>query len=545
MKILILTLFILIGVGCSQHVKDDILLQIGDYKLTVAEYEFIRNSARYKQNSDEQLQNILIEEGRLIAYALEHKYDTIEILNKQLDYATYYYASKVDGYVWNKKVKPLLIVSENDIQKAYHMRSNEYHLDFICFPNKQILRKYYKSDYPLESEKVFFSVQKKISSDLNVRSYSHYMRYPFYPIGCYTGEILKAEVGDVLGPFETSNGYYMIRVGTIKNVPSQSYERERAIISQELQNGLKEKYIWESQQQIIRNTSPKMYEEAIYEVASKVNIEKKEWQDINCDLILMEYDLNGIHYHYTVADFIEFAHCEPLYFGSLSNPDDVKKMLNTHLTNVFLFAEAQQLRMEEDEEYQQFKNRYQHSILLNHYKQKNIYPNILIQDKEIVDYYHSSQNNFKCFESASVIVYHFKDIHDAMKGRKQILSEPEGLKNMVIVKKENDLFVKADGVDFEVEKSNYDKNFIDIILRLNIGQISNPFKVGNEYQIVRLISKSGIITTPLKYVKDEIKQKLSVIKEQEITHQQVQELQNLYPITVNRLKKYSSTNKVQ
>lgn len=538
MKILILILFMLVGVGCSSFYKDDVLLQIGHYKLTVADYEFIRNSTKYQRKSNEQLQSDLLEEAFMIAFALEHKYDTIAILSKQLDYAIYYYVSKVDGYVWNKEVKPLLKVTDDDIQNAYHMRSHVYHLNIMCFPDERSLRKYYNSDCPLKSEKDFFSLQGKTVSDFHVKSSNESMRYPFCSLGGYANNIFDAKVGDVLGPLETLNGYYVIHVEAIKEVLLPSYEQEKNVVSQELLRNLAEKYIWESQQEIISATKPKMYEDVINEVASTVDVDGKKWPSVNRDMILMEYELNGTHQYYTMADFIEFVHFQPVLFGSLSNPDDIKKMLKTNLINYYLFAKAQQMDMEWDEEYQQFKKRYQHSIFLHHYKQENIYPNIFLRDKDVWDFYQKHQSDLKCFESASIIEYCFKDLNDALKGRMQILSEPERLKDIKNMRKKNDLFTKNEKVHFEVSKSNYDKRIIDLISHLNIGQVSAPLKTDDGYRIIQLTSKRGSIATPFKYVKDEIKQRLAFIKEQEITLQQLQKLQTIYPIVVNRMKEY-------
>lgn len=430
MKIIILILFLFIGVGCSQYKKEDILLQIGDHKLSVADYEYIRNNAKYKKYGDEQLQNALIEEGKLIAFALDHKYDTIGELNKQLEYAAYYYASRVDGYVWNKKVKPLLKVPDENVQNSMSNR--------------------------------------------------------------------------------------------------------------ELVNSLKQKYIGESQRQIMTDTNPEMYDDAISEVASKVNAGENKWSGIDRNLLLMEYDFNGMRQHYTVANLMEFVQCQPLFWGTLSNPEDIKEILKTHLVNISLFAEAQQMGMEDDEEYQLFKRNCQRGLLLHHYKQKNIYPAISIQEEEIRDYYQQHENEWKCFEKASIIVYCFKDIKDALKGRRQI--ESGELENIGSIRRNNTLFTRIQNTDIEVKETDYDKRFIDLISHLNIGQISAPFKVGDEYQIIRLSSRDGVLTKPLEYVKDEIQQKLFSIREHEITLQQVEELQMLYPLAVNRIKEYVKEN---
>jgi hypothetical protein len=267
--------------GCNQLTTGDVLLQIGPYKLTPSEYEFVRNSVPYKTLTSEQLQEKLIEEGRILAYALDHHYDTISLLNRQLDYAMHYYASSVNGYVWNKTVKPLLQVSPGDIRNEYKKRSDEY------LANK-------------------------------------------------------------------------------KTIPS--FAQEQSNIREELLNRLKQKYISESQQQIFRETNPRMHEAAIAEITAKVNARERTWPGVNPDLVLMEYDFDGAHRNYTVADFIEFVHCQPVFIGSLSNGDDVKEMFHSHLISISLFAKAQKMNMENDSVYQQLRKRYQHRIFINHFK---------------------------------------------------------------------------------------------------------------------------------------------------------------------------------
>lgn len=105
--------------GCNNPVdKQDTLLKIGAYTLSAADYTLVRNGVQYKNLDDEQLQDRLVAEGRILAYALEHRFDTIDLLEKQLLYAMRYYASSVDGYVWDKKVKPLLQAISDERSKA-------------------------------------------------------------------------------------------------------------------------------------------------------------------------------------------------------------------------------------------------------------------------------------------------------------------------------------------------------------------------------------------------------------------------------------------
>ncbi len=298
--------------GCNPLRTDDILLQIGSFKLTPADYKYIRNSAPYKALTNEQLQDKLIEEGRILAYALAHKYDTISLLNRQLDYAMRYYASSVDGYVWNKSVKPKLQVSADEVRNEYIRRSNEY-----------LMHK--------------------------------------------------------------------------KTIPS--FELEQSNIREELLNRLKQKYISESQQQILEETNPYMHESAIAEITTKVNARERKWPGVNPGLVLMEYDFGGARQNYTVANFIEFVHCQPVFIGSISNPDDVKKMFHSHLIGIWLFAKAQQMNMEKDSAYLQLRQQYQHRIFINHYKLQQV--NLKSTIQELEKEYPVKANHIKEYQSGS------------------------------------------------------------------------------------------------------------------------------------------------
>lgn len=84
--------FLVIGlllslVSCSGYKSNDTLLQIGDYKLTVADYEYMRNeNDKRAKLTDADLEKKIINDGYLCAYALDNNYDTIVSLKKKLDY---------------------------------------------------------------------------------------------------------------------------------------------------------------------------------------------------------------------------------------------------------------------------------------------------------------------------------------------------------------------------------------------------------------------------------------------------------------------------
>jgi len=512
--------------SCTPAGTGDTVLQIGTYQLSRAEYESVSHNPTYKALTDEQLQARLVEEGRIMAYALEHGYDTIDLLNRQLDYAIRYQVSSVDGYVWNKKVKPLLQVSADDIRKAQAMRTQEYQLESIHFPSEALVKKYCTAARPVATAGDFYTLQEKVKADPKVTFYRGYRRYPFFPLGVYLPSLAAARVGDVWGPIETLSGYYLVHVADKRAITPGPVEQEQQAIREELLLGLREKYIRESQQQILRETKPQLQEAAIAQMASKADVKEKTWQGVDPGLVLMEYDFAGAHSIYTAADLMEFVQCQPMFTGSLSNPDDVKEMLHAHLMGISLFAQAQQMGIDKDTAYQLLRKRYQQGIFIHHYKQQLIYPKISIGELDLESYYQDHPKDLTCFASAELLLYKYSARQNAFEGRQLILGQHADM-NL-----KGKLLPKGEKVEVQVKDTLYSKAVIDAIARLAPGGVSMPIEENGQHLVIQLVSKGGAIAMPYKYAKDTIRDLLFSQKEQEL----LSVLGTTYPVKVNHLK---------
>lgn len=330
-------IFILLGplvlvlTGCDENQDDKVLLQIGKHELSVADYELLKSGSTYSQLPDNQLKEKLIEDGRIIAFALENRYDTIGVLKKQLEYTMRFYVSEVDGYLWNRRVKPKLTIAESTIRDAYDKRGRRYHFEVIKFFEEDALSRYALDSQSVISKSDFYSLKKNVVSEDGVKCYSYSSLYPFYPFGAYIDDLAQADVGDTFGPFQTQDGFFILHVASITSERPSQYDYVKSAIHQELSYVLKEKYIWESQQEIFRHTNPRISRAAIQELTSKVNNEKREWSGVDKNMVVMNYHLNGEDRKFTIEQFIEFAHYQPVFLGLLSNPEDVKKMVKTYL----------------------------------------------------------------------------------------------------------------------------------------------------------------------------------------------------------------------
>lgn len=510
--------------GCNNPGSEAVLLQTGAYTLSPADYEFAGGSTEYKSMTARQLEDKLVEEGRMLAYAMDHRFDTISLLQRQLEYAMRYYASSVDGYVWNREVKPLLKVTENEVREAYDRRSTEYLLEFIRFPNEEQLKRYFAATSLVNTAREFHALRRRTKADPAIQYYRVFHRYPFYPVGVYSGKMARPRAGDAWGLFETPSGYYVTHVAEERKAAQRPFEQEQHLIREELLNTLREKYILESQRQILQETRPHIHQKALAEIAAKVNATERKWPGIDPGLVLMEYHFRGKQQHYTAANFMEFVQCQPMFTGSLSEPQDIKKMLHAYLISISLFARAQQMGIEQDTAYQQFKKRYRQGVFITHYKRQHIYPKIAISEAEMENYYRGHTDDFTSFATATILVNRYPDMQSAFEGRRLLMEKPPAEAGRVAVRVKDTVCSEA---------------VMEVISKLEPGGVSVPVAEEGHYQIISLVSKSGVIPMPYKYARRSIRELLFSKKEKTL----IAALETEYPVKINHIAAYLAKSK--
>lgn len=296
-KFAVIILSFTIVLSCKIADKDDVVLKVGKYTLSESEVKSKRVSNRYKSLTNEEFEDKLIEEGRIIAFTLDHRYDTISTLNTLLHYASRAYVSREDGFVWNKKVKPGLQLTERTIREAYDKRSQEYTFEIIQLSYKSNAGRYFKviNNFDL--------VRKNALSDKTAMVFTLSARFPFYPLCKYINILDTLKAGDVLKFGETEDGYICLRVQSVKPFLQKSYEDEKPAIKNELLLGLSQKNILDNQKQLFDKAKPAIYDRALLELVSKFDASKKSWPGINPTLKLMEYTFSGKRVAYLVSDF--------------------------------------------------------------------------------------------------------------------------------------------------------------------------------------------------------------------------------------------------
>jgi len=533
--------FLLSLISCSGYKSNDTLLQIGDYKLTVADYEYMRTeNDKRSRLPDADLEKKIINDGYVCAFALDNKYDTIALIKKKLEYANRFYAAVIDGYIWNKKYKPLLTVSEAESKNAYAKKQTEYNLELIYFPDKELLAKYLPSTGQVKSTSDFDALNSNVKSEPKIRFSSRYQQYPFSPFGINNEKVIQSKPGDVWGPVEIENGYVIVHIVDSRkaNNPPYSFLKDR--IERELTQQLTQKYVLESQRDILKKTNPVMYDKAINFMLSACDIQAHTWNGVDKSTLLMTYHLNGKTHSFTIADFIGFIENEPLYFGSLTDVTGIKNLLKNNIIDIYLYDEAVKMNMLTDPEFLAFKKNRQFKLFTQYYKLKNIKPKVVVTEAETRKYYAENIDKFKMQGTANVLIYKFKDNETAMKSAMAIMARnsTKPIPDQVRERVKSITLPEPTKTSLKLTDPTCPPNVKAELIRLTPGRISMPVPVNGEYWLLYLNSKSDLITLPYQEVEKDIKQQMPEMLGNKLLETRVTAFQSTYQLKINILNEY-------
>jgi|GEM_PF-1183729 len=535
----------LLYLGCSRDKGDDIVLQAGDYKLTVADYEYFK-SRPGKQTANPGFKDQLKDNAFIMAYAIDNRFDTIRVLAKKLSCAEHLYASDVDGYAWNRKVKPLLKVNSGEIEEAYGKRKTRYTLEYLYFPDSTSLNEYVTPGSVIESTKSFNRLKERVSSSPEIKHSMFQGAYPFYPLGVYTGKITDARQGDVWGPLEAVEGYYVVQVTGKEIVVQRSLPEEKAGIEKELLDALKLKFIFESHREVLGSMVPVMHDSTIHLMAEKFIAGKKEWPGIDRDIVLMDYTFRDKVCQYTAADFMDFVRYQPMYVGSPGDVRDMKKMMTNFLMEVWYYDEALKMGAETDNEFLCFKKYYQSKLFVSFYNEQNIYPHIRITSDELERYYSENHDKLQRTETATISIYKLGNQQAAFKA---MMPLTQYYKNR-LDQEADSIFPKLQGVnsfqkDVKIQIADTTNNaiLINAILDAEPGRVLSPREINGEYWIVYLARKEGKALLPYKYAREELQHTLLNKKTQEVSDRLLTDLKTRYPLSIDRLEENEQKNR--
>jgi len=502
--------------------NEDIVLEIGGFSMSHDEYNYQIEKLKKSTKQDSiQSHKQLIDEAYILAFAKQNRFDTIGELDKRLLYAMKFYVSQVDGYLWNKTIKPKLEVTNNLLKNAYQRKTQRYQFELLRFrdSNTNIVQ-----DEIIDRKK-FDDLKKKIAPD---QFYNVMLSYPFLPYGAFTDELDNAQTNDIIGPFQTDQGIYLMRIVNTVPAPVPPFHEIENTIRQELMMRMTQKYVWQSVQKIRSDTHPLYYQEAISNICRLYNEQTKDWPVATDNLLLMEYTLHNTRIQFKGEDFKEFIRYQPMFMGSLKSDNDVHNMIETYLINQYLYDEVQKLSPESDPEYVLFKDWLRDQFFLKYFKEKYVRANIDIQERAIATYYQERKDSLKTFERADITIYQFKTPGAAMSYRQQRYGPNNQLGKRLEPTKQHLTFHRNG-------KNTYDISIEQNIEGLKLGALSNPIKINDQYCLLEIKDTVGAVYIAYDQIKEKLRQELYLEKEKKVYTKQLENLKSLYKIKINKI----------
>lgn len=151
--------------------------------------------------------------------------------------------------------------------------------------------------------------------------------------------------------------------------------------------------------------------------------------------------------------------------------------------------------------------------MLKNYAMHKIFEQVKIDEAEVKQYYEANKETLNppiLYEASHILV---NDLAEAQKIKEEI---DKGLEFAVAAKKYSIDPSKANGGSLgKFPKGVMVKEFQDGLDSINIGEVSKPIKSQFGYHLIKLENKENVDTTSFDKIKDQVYQRLLMVKRQE------------------------------
>lgn len=227
-----------------------------------------------------------------------------------------------------------------------------------------------------------------------------------------------------------------------------------------------------------------------------------------------------------------------LLLGSLNpqqamqfNSEAGKKQLVQELVNQELFLlEALKNGLDKDEVFIQEAQR-MHDNILKQYAMHNVLKNATVSEEDMLNYYNEHTDSFK--EPESMQASHI--LVESEEKANEVLKEiNEGLSFEEAAKKHSTCPSNAQGGDLgHFTRGRMVPEFENAAFDMEVGAVSAPVKTQFGYHIIKAVNKVEESVKPFAEVKMQLNQQLSMMKQQELYLNKVDELKKEYEVQIN------------
>jgi len=217
----------------------------------------------------------------------------------------------------------------------------------------------------------------------------------------------------------------------------------------------------------------------------------------------------------------------PQTAAQFRSPEGMKKIANELVNQELLYLEAIEKGLDQEEMYKKELEILKESAL-KQYAINKLLADIMVSEEEISKFYDEHEEHFKTPEKARASHILVKEEDEAKKILKEI---EEGLSFDEAAEKYSTCPSKEKGGDLgEFSKGQMVPEFEEVAFSMEEGKISEPVKTQFGYHLIKLNYKKASGNSPLEEVKDQIKQQLLMMKQQEVYLNRTEELKDKYEV---------------
>lgn len=218
---------------------------------------------------------------------------------------------------------------------------------------------------------------------------------------------------------------------------------------------------------------------------------------------------------------------DPQVASQFNTPEGVQKVVDELINQELMYLDAKENNLDEDEEYQSMLEENK-KALLKSYALNKLIEDVSPTEEDIKNYYDEHKDQMKKEETrvASHILVGSED------KAKEVLEEMEdGLKFEEAAKKYSTCPSKEQGGNLgEFGRGKMIPEFEEKAFSMDEGEISKPVKTQHGYHIIRVEEVSPEGTKSLEESKEEIKQMLTRLQQQDKYLEKVEELKGKYEV---------------
>ena len=520
----------------SEEISEEIVLKIGNVEIT--KYEFERNKSKYvtPQTNYKSWLSDFIDNTYILTDAYEKKFDTIQILQKKLNYAALKMMGQVNGYLWNKVEEPKLKISKDELQTAYEKRNKVYFIEYIRFSSKNEMDSIIKNNADIENEINFNLLVTEIKQKKIAEYNSNQYLWPFDNLNLLKNQIYNLKQGQIKTE-KTSEGIYIIHLLKKENITQPPFDKEIENIEPILKQ-IKTIQIAENKQnEIFEKTKIKInnqIENKLLNETNKQNISNDNIKFMNEPL--MEYYLNNEKIIFTVNDYYDYR-INDQFLGIINNKQSLTNALQDYVIEKYLFLEAEKLRITQQKNYLLDRKNYLNTLLKMHYENEEFYKPIKVTDSELIKYY--TQNSAQYVESkiSYVSVFIFKNLSTASESWGYIKSKiaKGDFRGFTDTTKLKGLISYKPNIKIDRSNTDYPTEIINSFLNRPEKTVTEPLVYGDKSIIFYKVKEDGKSIEPFYIIKEYLKEQVMMNKYQQNRQIRLNELKDKYKILIKKI----------